>query len=352
MYCNQGGVASVLKQRIIHLSKLGHQVELVFNINNGGQQEWEKLNISVDIYENNFADNVIAKIRQGSFDVVTLIDTPALIKPIQVTLNIPIFYEIHTSLEHSLAKINPEDLTFPRLIIVPSNWSKNKLSGMFPGISDRIKVVPNIIDSSLFYYQQNATFFNETGSKIILWVGKINDLKNWQDALRILAKLLETDSKIKLKFVTGGDASVVTSQQFLALVNEYNLINHVDWIHNWLYTDMSHIYSASTNSGGVLLITSKAESFCMVAYEAMRCALPVVAANHYAMADIFVDRENGMLYNPEDTDEATRKIMDLFHNKQVYKSIQKAALETANSLNAELIIENYLYTVTSVTSSC
>ncbi|MDJ0570884.1 MAG: glycosyltransferase family 4 protein [Pleurocapsa sp. MO_192.B19] len=344
-YCNLGGVASVLKQRIIHLYRLNHLVELIFQEDGGGKLEWERLGVSVTIYAKNFISCTLNQISEGDYDIVTVIDTPQLIKPLKEVLKTRLFYEIHTSLEHSLSKINPPDLRLCDIIIVPSRWSERKINSMFSGVAEKIKIVPNIIDQTLFYPKQVS---QSNQAKTMLWVGKINDLKNWQDALRILSKLLKFEPNIQLKFITGGTISSKLAKQFLSLVSEYNLLDKVEWIHSWLYEEMVDIYNSVAATGGCLLITSDAESFCMIAYEAMRCMLPVVSANHYAMADIFVDERNGMLFAPGNLDEAVNKANKIINNSSLYKSIQKNGWETAEKLDPEKITQEYLKNVSSL----
>ncbi len=86
-------------------------------------------------------------------------------------------------------------------------------------------------------------------------------------------------------------------------------------------------------SGDAFLFPSSTETLGLVLLEAMAAGCPVVGANRGGIPDIINDGKNGCLYNPDETDEGSRSLINatkkLLGNDLERQTMRKAAREEA-----------------------
>lgn len=94
------------------------------------------------------------------------------------------------------------------------------------------------------------------------------------------------------------------------------------------------------------------EGFGIVLLEASSAGLPIVASNIEGIKDAIIDRQNGFLIEPYDTEKYVEVILDLLRNDNKRISIGRAGKEmTTTHYNWEAISEEYLDIFNSITSN-
>jgi glycosyltransferase involved in cell wall biosynthesis/spore maturation protein CgeB len=325
-----GGVASVLKQRMPILKQEDWSVQCVFEVDGGGSGGYLKAGVT-DIYFLTAANDfslIELLLKKNLFSCVNIFDWPEAVSAIRkIDLIIPIIYEVHTPIEMSLKKNTLETFKSSNITLVPSQWSIKFIKNNFPSVDlDRIAVVPNIVDETLFYPLGNlANIEREYKKNQIVWIGKFNDYKNWQEAWFISRNILKKIEEIELVWITGGDVPIENIDLFWTGFSKDETIERISWLHNLDHSKIGDILRKASFSGGMLLSSSKRESFCLVVHEAMRCGLPVLSTNVGALPEIIKDGVTGFLYEIGNVEQACEKIIQLYEDKELKDRITTAA---------------------------
>lgn len=148
---------------------------------------------------------------------------------------------------------------------------------------------------------------------IITLIGRINRLKGHKWLLNTLISNFKSNKNIKLLFV----GSPVQGQEYYLeeieeIIKEKNLDNSVKIL--GFKKDLRPIL----NLTDILVVPStEAESFGLVALEAMLAKKPVIGSNHGGLTEIIIHNETGFLVEPNNEKELAVAIQKLLNNKEL-----------------------------------
>ena len=91
----------------------------------------------------------------------------------------------------------------------------------------------------------------------------------------------------------------------------------------------------------LLLVSSRMESFCLVALEAMASGVPVVAPRVGGLPELVEHGINGLLFEPGDEEGAAELILDYLADPGLQRELRAGALARARSLSTDLVIPRY-----------
>jgi len=91
----------------------------------------------------------------------------------------------------------------------------------------------------------------------------------------------------------------------------------------------------------LLLMASRAESFCLAALEAMACGVPVLASAVGGLAELVEHGRHGLLYPLDDHDEAERLGVELLTDRERYAQTSRQAVCRARQFDREQVIGLY-----------
>lgn len=223
-------------------------------------------------------------------------------------------WHVHEIIVHPkiIARIFPILLNkFADVIICNSNETKKNLVNRIPALESRCRIVHNGIDISerdnLSVVKKSDFGFNDNDIVITL-VGRINRLKGHNWLLNTFIKHLK-DKPVKLLFtgspVPGQEYYLTETENMIAENNIQDRVTIIPFTKNlspvWAVTDIAVVPS------------TEAESFGLVALEAMLEKKPVVASNHGGLTEIVVNNKTGFLVEPlneKDFGEALQKLID------------------------------------------
>lgn len=340
-YCNLGGVTSVFKHRLALLRKQGFDARFhfVFRRDLGGKDGLAAFNgVDVEICDVSDFHTRAAAIANASADPVILVDQPEVLDHIE-TVGRRVFYEVHTSLEQTFRRMRPIDFSGVERVICVSQWLRRKLHEVIPAVPvDRISVVSNFVDPAVFR-RGGPRSAKEFGEPPVLWVGKISADKNWEDGLDVIRRL-EGRGGFKPVVVTGGAADPSAATAFLNRVSALGLLENLSWLHNVPHADMAGLFNAAAAAGGVMLSTSKFESFGLAALEAMSCGLPVVAARAGGLTEMFEGLED-CLFELGDNQAAAARLGSILADPAMHAAISARGLHRAAAFAGEQIMSDY-----------
>lgn len=340
-YCNLGGVTSVFKHRIALLRKRGFdgRFHFIFRRDLGGKAGLAAFDgVDVEICDVPDFHSRAAAIVNASPDPVILLDQPEVLRQVD-TAGRRVLYEVHTSLEQTFRRMRSVDFSGVERIICVSQWLRRKLHEVLPDVpAERIAVINNFVDPTVFRRGAAARGRQFTEPPVI-WVGKIAPDKNWDDGLDVLRLLLGRASFAPV-MVTGGAADPPAAMAFLNRASTLGLLERLSWIHNLPHADMAGLFGAAAAAGGVMLSTSKFESFGLAALEAMSCGLPVIAAGVGGLTEIFNGLED-CLFEIGDNRRAAEMVLGLLADPAGHAAISARMSRRAAWFDGERIMSGY-----------
>lgn len=223
--------------------------------------------------------------------------------------------------------------TFPKLLnkyadlIICNSYSTMK------NLTDRTKMLEH--KSVVIYNGIESTMYNEIESKedfgfasqdlLLTLVGRISRLKGHKWLLSTFINELSKNLEVQLLFV----GSPVENQEYYLeeieeIILDNKLSNRVKIIP--FTKDLSKIWSITDIA---IMPSTEAESFGLVAVEAMLAKKPVIGSNHGGLTEIIVNNETGFLVEPNNETKLAEAISKLIENPELRKQFGENGYQRA-----------------------
>ncbi|QOW10628.1 glycosyltransferase family 4 protein [Kaistella flava (ex Peng et al. 2021)] len=175
-----------------------------------------------------------------------------------------------------------------------------------------------------------STVFNKSSSEsfTMVYIGRLEKVKNVQTLLKAFAKLKNTE----MKLVVVGDGRERSNLETLA--KELKIFNRVAFVG---FQEEPAEFLAVAD---LFVLPSFSEGFGIAAVEAMFQQVPVLCSNVGGIPEFVQNGENGWLFNPNDIDELHSKLeMIISKSEQERKLI---GFQGFNDVKDEFTIEKYI----------
>ncbi len=197
-------------------------------------------------------------------------------------------------------------------IVVVSDSCQKMLSEVFPSLSSKMVVIPNMLDVTEIREKSKAFFPDMDNEDIqIVSVGRLAEEKHFENAVYAASFLKHEGIAFQWHLVGDGPARTELEDQVKSLgladcfffkgnqTNPYPYLKSAD-----LFAHPSYV-----------------ESQGIVVMEAMALGIPCVVTKSLGPCEFIQDNENGILteQSPEDFAE---KVMQIFSNQQLYQKIK------------------------------
>jgi len=255
------------------------------------------------------------------FDAISVIDTPKAYPALrQAEFGGAIINEAHTTyyfLEYLRALRDDPPM---HAVVTVSEYLRQRLltEFQFEGVRP-VHVVPSGLDLDLFRYREPD---RQAPGPVFLWVGRVDDHKNWQDYLITAALIGAEMPEAEFWLIGGQTASDEAVAEMIEGAAAYGPGGRLRWIQEVDYHLMPRYYSLAAASGGSLLITSSNESFGMIAAEALACRCPVIATRVGALPELLVGPLAQGLYEFGAVDEAAGLALRFARDAALRRSLQ------------------------------
>jgi glycosyltransferase involved in cell wall biosynthesis len=250
-------------------------------------------------------------------------------------------WHVHEIIVHPkiISNLYPKILNqFADKVVCNSNATLENLLHRNHRLKNKLHLIHNGLDAAQF--NKNATntrskFEYTTDDIVITLIGRISRLKGHLLVLKVFHDFLKEMKNVKLLF-TG---SPVPGQEYYLddvenKIREYNLESQVKIIP--FQNDLSDIW----NSTDIAVVPStEAESFGLVALEAMFSKKPVVATNLGGLKEIVVDSETGFLFENKNETALKESLAKLISDKALRISFGEKGYERAV---AEFSLDKYI----------
>jgi polysaccharide pyruvyl transferase CsaB len=331
-----GGVEVILKNRIAGLERRGWRVRVAAMEEGGGRALFEASGIDVRVCPDEAA--FVRELNEFQPDWVVILDAPVFLPPARAAAR-RLIYEVHSTYPHILAPlVDRKFLDGVRGIIVPSPSQEHRVQALLPDPLP-IEVVPNVLGPE-FFEPISGTGYITPKFPIVLWVGRLDSVKNWRAFLEIVTQLRDqTDAEFH--FLSAGpwaEADAAEVERAVAACE-----GRLHWIREVNHARMPEVYRTAAASGGCMVSTSTAESFGMATLEAMACGCPVVAPDIEGLRDLVCHGETGRLYPSGDIAAACEQVLITLRDPpENRRRITGAARELALQFQPAAAAERFL----------
>lgn len=215
-------------------------------------------------------------------------------------------------------------------IICISQGTLTSLIQWQPQIKNKIAVIYNGIDLQCDYY--NFTIKPKNEIPIIVSVGRLVELKNYERAILALSKMSE--QKFEYWIVGSG----FLEQHLKNLVKTLNLSTKVKFL------GYQNNVPEILRQADIFLQTSLWEGFGLAVVEAMATGLPVIVSNVSGLKEVVSnsDFETGFLIDPLSEDDITNKISKLLNNPSLRIDMGKNARIQSTKFDIHRTAEEYI----------
>lgn len=214
-------------------------------------------------------------------------------------------------------------LPFADAVIVHSRHMKEEVEKKYGLMSH---VIPLGVDLSHFRptgREQILSTHMLKGKHVIIYVGRLSPHKRIDVLIKsfVLIRKALADSTL----IIIGEGTERTNLE--NLVATRGLQDSVYFLGECSDVDLPKYYSAAD----VLVIPSVHEGFSLPSIEAMACGTPVIGANSTAIRENLEDC--GILFEPNDVNDLTNKVLSLLTDEKLRKNLAKKSLEHAKSFS-------------------
>lgn len=245
--------------------------------------------------------------------------------------NIKHLWHVHEIIVHPqvIATLYPQILLkHSDKVVCNSFATKTNLISRCQLLESKTAVIHNGIEHELLNNELSLkkSFGFQNHDIVITLVGRISRLKGHKLLLTAFLKYLKPIQNVKLLFV----GSPVTGQEYYLhevekMIQENSLQEYVKiipFIKNlqpiWHITDIA------------VMPSTEAESFGLVAAEAMLAQKPVVAANHGGLTEIVVDNKTGFLVEPNNEKALADALLLLIKSPEMRCKMGNAGFNVAS----------------------
>lgn len=204
-----------------------------------------------------------------------------------------------------------------RLILVSESLRRG-IEALVPSARERITVIPNMIREDLFLPPEKA---RKSDPFVFLWAGRLEHVKGVDLLLEAVSVLRErTASEFRVRLAGKGSLREELGQQAISL----GVQDRVSFLGRLSRKEMLK----EMQGANCFVLPTRYEAFGVVLIEAMATGLPVIATRSGG-PDTIVDTENGLLIEPENTEELALAMQHLMENPGAYSSgeIRKQTLQ-------------------------
>lgn len=199
--------------------------------------------------------------------------------------------------------------------------------------ADRIDVIPNFVDLSLYKRDAHPCHrarLSEPGESIVMHISNFRPVKRVDDAVRIFARIAR---KIPARLVLIGDGPERGRVQQTA--EEEGVAGRVTFLGK--QESVAEILACAD----LFLLPSSTESFGLVALEAMSCGVPVIATKVGGIPEVVPDGEAGFLAPIGDIDAMAERGLEILQDKNRWQRMSTVARASAEQYSKDAIVPLY-----------
>lgn len=204
------------------------------------------------------------------------------------------------------------------------------------GLTVDITPISNGVNTTLFNPKNNGAYlkkqFEVPDKPTVLYTGRMSSEKNVDVVIRAIPDVLKQMDAQFLFCGSGGGYK----QRMIQLTKELDVESNTTFIDFLDWKDYPNLYSMAD----VFVMPAEAELQSIVTLEAIASGLPAVVVNKGAVPEL-VNNENGLLFEPQDTNQLATQIVTILDDASLRKKMGKKSLELIKHHSMDYIARQY-----------
>lgn len=289
-YLTLGGVEAVIRARLDGMHQRGIEAHAWFLADGPGRGMFAGKESFLHIGD---VSALMGHLEVETYDVLSSIDTEEAFPAMhRVTPRSKLVLEIHSPYRENVVYLRWLERLQIAGFLVPSLFQASVVRGSL-GRHAPIHVIPNPLRR--VFVAEPEDFEPRPPSPVVAWIGRLDRVKNWVEYLRIAAALLERGRLVEFWLVGRADEPAV-ERWFVRKAKQLGVLSRLKWFRGFPHEQMPRLLDATRDSGGVVVSTSRSESFGMTVAEAMarRCAVVVPARGPFV--EFVTHGKTGLFY--------------------------------------------------------
>jgi glycosyltransferase involved in cell wall biosynthesis len=288
-YLTLGGVEAVLRARLEGLPALGVEAQAWFLSDGGGRTMFAGMEDRVHV---GGIEALEAFLEAEPQDVVSVIDTPEALPGLPASRSARLVVEGHSPYLENLEYLRSLDPRRVAAFWVPSAYQRLVVMKRL-GREVEVRVVPNPLGD--VFLQPLRPFTPRPPRPIVAWVGRLDRLKNWKGFIAIAARVDQSIPDVEF-WLAGDTVEDNGVDDLFRAAQKAGIAGKLFWFRSLPHRRAPAWLDAVRESGGLVISTSRNESFGMAIAEAMARACPVVVPALGPFPEIVTHSESGLLY--------------------------------------------------------
>jgi glycosyltransferase involved in cell wall biosynthesis len=302
-YLTLGGCETVLRARLEALPALGADAHAWFLEDGPGRILFRGAASRVRVGDVGAFAHAIAS---EAWDIVATLDTPEVIPALRGSGAPRLVVEVHTPYAQNRAYL--ATLRAPvAAYLVPSRHQADVVR-RHARIAAPVHVVPNPLAAP--FATVPAPFVPAPPRPVIGWIGRLDPLKNWTGFLELAGRLGLAGRRAEF-WLIGGEPRRQGGAALLARARAEGVLHRLRWFRDVAHDRLPAFLDAVRDSGGVVVSTSRGESFGMTIAEAMARRCAVLAPRDGPFPEFVENGATGRLYPRDDLGAAAGVVEEL-----------------------------------------
>jgi len=319
-FLSLGGVETVLRARLDGLDRWGIEAHAWFFRDLGGRTVFAGLEDRVHLGDP--AD--CRRFLDQGFDVVCSVDTEEVFPAFEAGRRRPrLVVECHTPYRENQEYLRRLGSCRPAGFFVPSHFQREVVLHRVGREAD-VRVVPNPLRRA--FVEEPAPFSAPPPRPVVAWIGRMDELKNWQGFVR-LAGLLERHGPATEIWMAGGFGQKRGAALLSNRARRAGVLRRLRWFRNLPHARVPAFLDAVRDSGGVVVSTSRGESFGMTVAEAMARGCAVAVPDRPPFTEFVEEGRTGSLFAPASEEDAAARVAALLADPALRTAYGRRARE-------------------------
>jgi D-inositol-3-phosphate glycosyltransferase len=224
-------------------------------------------------------------------------------------------------------RVEAEVVRCADLVVASTADERSQLVRLYGADPTRVEIVPQGVDDTVFVPGDRAgakRALGVAGRPVVLFAGRIQQLKGVDLAVRALARLRDRRSVLLVVGGPSGPGGDAELSRLRGLVDDLGLATRVQFVPPQPHEHLALYYQAAD----VCVVPSHSESFGLVALEAAACGTPVVASNVGGLPIVVDHGTTGFLVERRDEADFAEAIDRVLHTE--YAAMRENAVAHAS----------------------
>ena len=314
-FLTRGGVEAVLATRLRGLKKWGIDAQAWFLFDGPGRSLFRGVLDQVHIGSTKALSHYMESKR---FAIISILDTPEVFPVLNQMPHAPKFIlEVHSPYSENLHYLKSLRMRRMDALFVPSQFQASVVQSRLRK-KVAIRVVPNPVGEA--FVGQLSNFSPMPERPIVAWLGRLDRLKNWTEFIAIAGQLTAAGSMAQYWMLGRGSEEKVAGK-LVRLAQRQGILDSLRWFRGVDQEHIPRVLDAVRTSGGVVVSTSKGDSFGMTIAEAMARGCAVVVPAEGPFREFVTSGEHGFDYPLGDAAQAAQQIKQLLEKEPLRRSL-------------------------------